>query len=189
LSSQQINHWVNNFSLFQSAAANAPQSTRVITGYATELMNKAQQATDVKERDSLVQESVQYLERGLQIFPDNYQAATKLGIIYSMRGEDQRAKTYYLRSIHSHPDNVMSLNNVGSLYSKMNQNDSAIFYFKETLKLEPFNEMALRNLVITNSNAQHYSEVVKYAAQFAQYRYQDAKVNELKIIAEQALKK
>ncbi|MBL7772401.1 MAG: tetratricopeptide repeat protein [Chitinophagaceae bacterium] len=180
--------WVDNFTLFETAAQHAPNSTRVNAGYATELMNKAQATSNKAEQDSLVSASIGYFEKSLKLFPDNYQAAFKLGMIRSMQGDLEKAKSLYKQSIASHPDNVMALNNLGSLYAKSNLPDSAIFYFKKSLQLQENNELTLKNMVIAYSAKSQPEEVIRFASLYQRYGFNDPVVSNLMMQAQGKLK-
>lgn len=179
LSSNAASAWSSNFMLFETAVKHSPNSTRVNAGYATELMNLSQETSVKRVQDSLVTASISYFEKSIQLFPENYQAAYKLGMIEGMLGHTTREKELYLQSIRAHADNVIALNNLGTLYSKNNQADSAVFYFTESLKWQENNELTLKNIIIASMALQHYKEVIRYSDLFRTYGYHNEQVDNI----------
>jgi len=151
MSFSRAGDWEDNLAVFRSGAANAPNSSRTNLGMGTQYMNIAEKSTDFRTRTAYVDSAVTCFEKSLAIYPDNYAASYRLGLIYSMQNRNDRAIALYRQSIAAKADNLLALNNLGALYASANKLDSALWCFEESIKLDSLNSMTLTNLVIVNN--------------------------------------
>lgn len=151
MSMNRAGDWKNNLAVFKSGAENAPNSSRTNLGLATEYMNIAERQTDFRMRNAYVDSAIIHFEKSLAIYPDNYAASYRLGLIYSMQNRNDRAIALYRQSLRAKADNLLALNNLGALYASANRLDSALWCFEESIKLDSLNNLTLTNLVIVNN--------------------------------------
>jgi tetratricopeptide (TPR) repeat protein len=154
--------WKDNLSLFASGAMNAPNSSRTQMAYATELMNRAEKSAVQQERMDLVLRSKEHFERALEIFPDNANAAYRLGLINAITGDTTRAIALYRRALASKPEDVFSLVNLGTIYFARSGQDSALYCFQRAFAVDSLNDMTLTNLMVVHFNRGEDSAVVRY---------------------------
>jgi tetratricopeptide (TPR) repeat protein len=153
--------WKDNYTLFESGVRNAPNSSRVQMGFATELMNKAEKSMVQQERMDLIIKSQDGFKRALGIWPENAVAAYKLGLISYMTGDTNSAETYYKQSLNSRPDYVFSLVNLASIYAARQQFDSARVHLEKAFAVDSLNEMVLTNLTVVQFNRGAYDDVLR----------------------------
>jgi Tfp pilus assembly protein PilF len=151
MSFSRAGDWEDNLAVFRSGAANAPNSSRTNLGLGTQYMNIAEKQTDFRTRNAYVDSAVTCFEKSLAIYPDNYAASYRLGLIYSIQNRNDRAIALYRQSIAAKSDNLLALNNLGALYASANKLDSALWCFEESIRLDSLNSMTLTNLVIVNN--------------------------------------
>ena len=144
--------WENDFAVFQSGVAHSPNSSRTTAGLGSIYMNKAEASTDATSRSLFIDSSIYYFKRSLTIFPDNYNASYKLGLIYSILNNKDESILYYKQSIGSNPLNVQALNNLGAVFASSSKFDSAYNYFERSYKIDSTNEMTLTNICIAAYN-------------------------------------
>ena len=144
--------WENDFAVFQSGVAHSPNSSRTTAGLGSIYMNKAEASTDAASRSLFIDSSIYYFKRSLTIFPDNYNASYKLGLIYSILNNKDESILYYKQSIGSNPLNVQALNNLGAVFASSSKFDSAYNYFERSYKIDSTNEMTLTNICIAAYN-------------------------------------
>jgi tetratricopeptide (TPR) repeat protein len=155
--------WKDDFAVFSSGVAHAPLSSRTQAGLGTMYMNLAEAERDPAQRGRYVDSAVTHLEESIRLLPGNTNALFKVGLIYSMTGETNKAIDRYRRSIASRPDYVMALNNLGALYASLSLPDSAYVYFKQSYRADSSNGMTLTNLCIVSNLLGKRDEALKVA--------------------------
>jgi tetratricopeptide (TPR) repeat protein len=153
--------WKDNYTLFESGIRNAPNSSRVQMGFATELMNKSEKSMVQQERLDLIRQSQDGFKRALEIWPENAVAAYKLGLISYITGDTNSAAAYYKQSLQSRPDYVFSLVNLASIYAARQQFDSARVHLEKAFAVDSLNDMVLTNLTVVQYNRRAFDEVLK----------------------------
>ena len=171
--------WKNNFTLFESGAKNAPNSSRTNAALASEYMNKAQEETDPAIKNEQIMNSIKYYEKSLSIFPGNSDASYKVGLIYSMIGKPDQSIKYYRQSLESTPGQLYALNNLGSLYASRKQYDSAKYYFTNSIHIDSTNEMTLTNLVVVHCLLKEYDEAINFGNKAIALQYRNGKIYSL----------
>lgn len=176
LTISRCGEWKNNLTLFESAAINTPNSSRVNAGLATEYMNKAEKETDSQQRNLLVNRSIHYFSKSLAIYPDNSTASFKLGLIYAIIGDTTKSIANYRISLKSKPDYVLALNNLAALYVAKQNYDSAIYFFNRSFQSDSLNEMTLTNLAIVNNLIYNDEKVIYYGTKALNLNYGSSKL-------------
>jgi len=171
--------WKNNFTLFESGAKNAPNSSRTNAALASEYMNKAQEETDPAIKNEQIMNSIKYYEKSLSIFPGNSDASYKVGLIYSMIGKPDESIKYYRQSLEATPGQIYALNNLGSLYASRKQYDSARYFFTNSILIDSTNEMTLTNLVVVHYLLKEYDEAINFGNKAIELQYRNGKIYSL----------
>lgn len=171
--------WKNNFTLFESGAKNAPNSSRTNAALASEYMNKAQEETDPAVKNEQVMNSIKYYEKSLSIFPGNSDASYKVGLIYSMIGKPNESIKYYKQSLEATPGQIYALNNLGSLYASRKQYDSARYFFTNSIRIDSTNEMTLTNLIVVHYLLKEYDEAINFGNKAIELQYRNGKIYSL----------
>jgi tetratricopeptide (TPR) repeat protein len=179
LSMAKSGDWKNNFTLFESGAKNAPNSSRTNAAFASEYMNKAQEESDPALKNELILNSIEYYKKSLSIFPGNSDASYKVGLIYSMIGKPEESIKYYRQSLEATPGQIYALNNLGSLYASRQQYDSAKFFFTRSFEADSSNELTLTNLEVVNFLLNDYDKAIDYGNRALALNYQSAKIYNL----------
>ncbi|MFN5356234.1 MAG: hypothetical protein ACK5CT_06470 [Bacteroidota bacterium] len=162
-SMSRASDWTDDFAVFSSGVAHAPMSSRTQAGLGTLYMNRAEAERDPAQRRKYVDSAVTHLEESIRLLPGNTNALFKVGLIYSMTGETNKAIDRYRRSISSRPDYVMALNNLGALYASLGLSDSAYVCFKQSYLVDSSNGMTLTNLCIVSNLLGKRDEALKVA--------------------------
>jgi tetratricopeptide (TPR) repeat protein len=150
MSSIRCSDWKNNFTLFESGAINAPNSSRTNAALASEYMTLAEKETNMEGKNRLVQNAIASYKKSLNIFPQNSDAAYKVGLIYAMNRDTVNAIKYYKQSLQATAQQIFALNNLGSLYAAQKNYDSAALFFNRSYQADSSNEMTITNLVVVN---------------------------------------
>ncbi|WP_333600495.1 glycosyltransferase family 39 protein [Flavobacterium sp.] len=162
LTRTRIPDWKNEYAVFKSGAAHSPNSSRTVIGLGTYYMNMAEASTDESQRNLYIDSATTYIKKSLAIFPDNYSASYKLGLIYSIINDKQKSKSYYRQSLRSKPSNVQTLNNIGAVYASEARFDSAYYYFDKAYKIDALNDMTLTNITIATFNNGQNDKAILY---------------------------
>ncbi len=171
--------WKNNFSLFESGAENAPKSSRTNAALGSEYMNLAEKENDVEVKNELIQKSIKYYKKSLDIFPDNSDASYKVGLIFSMISDTANAIKYYKMSLAATPGQIFALNNLGSIYASNKEYDSAAIYFTRSYEADSSNEMTITNLEVVNYLRGNDDECIYYGNRALQLQIKTPKVYQL----------
>ncbi len=175
--------WKNNFTLFESGASNAPQSSRTNAALGSEYMNLAEKEVDAEVKKDLIQKSIKYYKKSLDIFPDNSDASYKVGLIFSMISDTANAIKYYKMSLAATPGQIFALNNLGSIYASRNEYDSAAVYFARSYQADSSNEMTITNLEVVNYLRGNFDQCIYYGNRALQLDIKTPKVYQLLVQA------
>ncbi len=156
--------WKDNITLFQSGVMSAPNSSRTNVALATEYMNLAEKEMVPTTRNSLVDSALYYFNKTVQIDSAFSDAWYKMGLINSIKSQNQEAIIYYRRAIKFNDKNIFALNNLAALYVSIQKPDSAYYYFSKSYATEPINNMTLTNLTVVCSLLDKNQEVIRYGS-------------------------
>lgn len=84
----------------------------------------------------------------LRLRPKHTLAFNNMGNIQYLKGEHDKAKSYYLLAVQADRNNAEAWSNLGAEYLNTRQNDSAYYALEFAMKLDPKNENAQYNLNI-----------------------------------------
>lgn len=139
-------------------------------------MSKATAGTTAREHltagrelllDGRTNEAISRLSAAAYLDSRLGEAHNLLGVAYSQKGLQDRAKESYERAVKVDPDDAQTLNNLGfSLYQNGNYR-AAVDRLKRALKLEPHDERILNNLGLALCRLGKYEDAYKNFARAA----------------------
>ena len=114
--------------------------------------------------DGRTNEAIASLSTAAYLDPRLGEAHNLLGVAYSQKGLQDRAKESYERAVKVDPDHAQTLNNLGfSLYQNGNYR-AAVDKLKRALKLAPYDERILNNLGLALCRLGKYDDAYKHFA-------------------------
>ena len=81
--------------------------------------------------------SLDYLQRALELQPNDYQTVFMLGTANGIAGNNQLAVEYFARAVRLEPDNPDALFNLGSAYYNTGQDDKGAELHRRAQELDP----------------------------------------------------
>lgn len=84
-----------------------------------------------------LQNSKLYLEKALEVAPDNADVMQKLGVVYAMGGNPAAAIDMFKRALEKNPSNAHILMNIGIAYRNMGDEANALQYLNKAFELDP----------------------------------------------------
>jgi len=78
-----------------------------------------------------------YLEDGLRLAPDDVSLMTKLGIVYGMSGDSERAVELFDRAISRDPGNATAYLNKGMALRQMGNTADGDRFVEKALQIDP----------------------------------------------------
>lgn len=114
--------------------------------------------------DGRTNEAIARLSAAAYLDPRLGEAHNLLGVAYSQKGLQDRAKESYERAVKVDPDDAQTLNNLGfSLYQNGNYR-AAVDRLKRAVKLAPHDERILNNLGLALCRLGKYDDAYKHFA-------------------------
>jgi transglutaminase-like putative cysteine protease/Tfp pilus assembly protein PilF len=109
---------------------------------ANSLYNEAQRAVDAEYWER----AIDLLNRGKELFPDDYRFPMHLATIYSSREFYNLSKEEWLVTNELLPDDVYVVSNLARVTSMLNEYREAALYYEELLELDPYDTDAVSEL-------------------------------------------
>ncbi len=101
---------------------------------------------DQDQIDKLITE-IERLKTTLEESPDDYEALSKIGNLYMMLEEYQRAERVFLEAIEMEPGYAPAHANLGELYgSFVGEKEKAVEYYQKAIELTPWRSQYYRSL-------------------------------------------
>jgi tetratricopeptide (TPR) repeat protein len=91
-------------------------------------------------KNSMVDEAIEILQKGLEIHPNYASARIVLGKCYVDKRMYELAKEQFKKALENDPQNVVVLESLARVYKTLNQYNDAFEIFKRLLDLDPLNE-------------------------------------------------
>jgi len=96
--------------------------------------------------DKLIAE-VERLNSELEKFPNNYETFLKIGNIYMMLEEYEKAEIVFLQAVEAEPNYAPAYANLGELYGSFGEEKlKAVEYYKKAIELTPWRSQYYRSL-------------------------------------------
>lgn len=81
--------------------------------------------------------SRKYLEMAAVIAPENPDVMQKLGVVYAMSGEPQKAIEVFMKALEKNPKNPHILMNIGIAYKNLGDEATAVKYLNQAFEIDP----------------------------------------------------
>jgi Tfp pilus assembly protein PilF len=138
----------------------SPGSKAITSGSAQEYLDSGRALL----LDGRTNEAIARLSTAAYLDPRLGEAHNLLGVAYSQKGLQDRAKESYERAVKADPDDAQTLNNLGfSLYQNGNYR-AAVDRLKRAVKLAPHDERILNNLALALCRLGKYEDAYKHFA-------------------------
>jgi tetratricopeptide (TPR) repeat protein len=140
--------WKDNITLLSTDIKSAPNSARILYAYGSAiLIEQALKENDPTVKNNLLDQSIEYLRRGVTVIPNYNDAWYNLGIAYKERGNAKDAIASFETARSYKPFKEASkFVNAGIAYGMNQQYDKAISDLQRAYDLDPTSTDAMNNL-------------------------------------------
>lgn len=129
--------WKDNSTLFKADLAKSPNNGRLNYYVGNELVeNVLPTVTDSAARRALLIESVERLNKALEIFPKYTDAHTELGTAYLNMLRYDSAEVHFKTAISQSPYQSIAANNLGTVYLRTDRIPEAIASYKLAIQIK-----------------------------------------------------
>ncbi|MCX6250108.1 MAG: tetratricopeptide repeat protein [Bacteroidetes bacterium] len=164
--------WRNLYDLTASDLMHGKKSAKVNIQFAGQMMNRVYKAKPESQLEMIQRFTpviTYYFQKGLNIYPRNYQALNDLASVYVNFAEKPDSSAIYLRkAIAMEPTLQPAWVNLGLVYRKLHKYDSATYCYQRILKENPKELKALIALANINNDLGNFAEALKYLQQAIQ---------------------
>ncbi len=144
--------WESNETLFATGIETAPNSSRTQSFYGKRIYDLAMKSSDPVEQKKLVEESILYYNRSLEIHPGFTDVHHHKGVAMDFLERYGEAKTSYENAIATKSDYHLSICNLGLVYAKMGKLEKAIELLRQSHEIAPYNTTIKNNLIAISLN-------------------------------------
>ncbi len=155
--------WKDNLTLLQQDIKSSPNSARVCFAYGSAiLIEQALKEKDRTEKARMLDESIDYLKKGVELIPDYNDAWYHLGIAYKEK-EDAKSAIYAFEQARSWKpfDEAGKFTSAGIAYGMAGMYDKAIPDLKKAVELDPTSADYYNNLGLYLSEAGKHDEAMQ----------------------------
>ena len=154
--------WKNNYTLFSSAVALAPESWRTQNCMGSLYKEMALASGTESERNTNINESLKYYKRSIEIFPEWSVTQANLGEAFYISRQYDSAIIHLKHSILLDSASDIPFADLGSIYLNTNKYDLAIIKYKKALSKNPSNVLPAFYLGIAYFDYKDYDSSVFY---------------------------
>lgn len=106
--------------------------------------------------------SIEYIEKAIELDPQNVQLYNNLGTAYLTTGKLEKALEVYQKSIELQPSDSLAYFNIASIYQMQEQHEQACEYFAKAHKLEPDDDSYIIAWAISEIKANRILEAIEH---------------------------
>ena len=155
--------WKNEYDLYKRDANKSPNDSRLHHYVATAIIEKIYpEEKDTVKQKQLDEESMGYLRRSLEIYPDYTEAHVELGRLFDRKRMYDSAAYHNQRALAVNPYNFTANNNLGSIYLTQGKYPQAIELFKKSIAANPNFRYAYFNMARTYLQLKYYDSAIMY---------------------------
>jgi tetratricopeptide (TPR) repeat protein len=155
--------WKDNFSLYSTDVKNCSNSAHCQYYYGLGLMKeKALNTSNSKEKNQLIQTSVQAFSKAIELYPSYSDAYGQRGLAYYRLGQLDAALADYKKAAQFNPGNANALSNMGSLYFQQKNYQEAKKAFERAINANPQHVDALANYASTLGTLGDFNSAITY---------------------------
>lgn len=171
--------WKDNFTLFKSDLAKSPENCRLNYYLGNELVENVLPTVppqDTAKRNALINESIGYLNKTIQIYYKYTDAHTELGTAYLNKLNYDSAIAHFKIAINQSPYQSIAANNLGTAYLRQERIPEAVEAYKLAIKIKADFVQALSNLGTCYAKMKQFDSAILYLNQALAYEpnYPDA---------------
>ncbi|KAL4483588.1 hypothetical protein ABPG72_016869 [Tetrahymena utriculariae] len=107
-------------------------------------------------------QAIEYLEKYLQLFPNQEKEEQLLNEWYLKVNNTVRARETYEKQIQENPQNISAFMKIASIEYKVKNYHKSIFQYNKVLEIEPNNKLSLYNIGLCFKQLQKYETAVEY---------------------------
>lgn len=140
--------WNNLVGLLENDLKTAPKSVKLNMLLANDLFKTAT-STKLSEatKDSLMDKSIFYYTQALDNYPIHTPAHNNLGVLYTLKGETEKAHEHFLRASEDGTPDAQTFLNLGLSYRAMGDRKNAIESLKRSAELNSKNYRVYNDLL------------------------------------------
>ncbi len=153
--------WKDELTLYKSDVKKSPNDCRLYhyigTAYAENIYPKE---PDSNKKHELDEESISYIRKALDIYPDFTEAHVELGRIFDRKHMYDSAIVHDKRALELNPGHPTGNNNLGSVYLTTGRYPEAIVYLKRSIMVNPMFKFAYLNLARCYTQLKQYDSAI-----------------------------
>src|SRR5688572_3773994 len=139
--------WKNNMTLYAADEKKFKKSAALKFRYGNEiLVMQALPNRDTMRKRRLIDSSLIYLDKAIDIFPDYGAAYSQRGTAYFATGEIEKAKSDFHKAIYFEAAQWEIYNTMGVIYAQAGNLDSAMYYFSAAININREKPIPYKNL-------------------------------------------
>ena len=106
--------------------------------------------------------SIKYIEKAIELEPNNVQLYNNLGTAYLTTGNLDKAVEIYQKSIEIEPSDSLAYFNIASILQMQDKHESACEYFEKAHKLEPDDDGYIVAWAISEVKANRFAQAIEH---------------------------
>ncbi len=155
--------WKDEYTLYKTDVEHSPNDARLYHYIGTAIAETVYpKETDTTKQKELDKESIVYLRKSLEIYPDYSEAHIELGRIFDRAKMFDSALVHDIRGVELSPNNATAFNNLGSVYLAKANYQQAANLFNKSIALKPDFKYAYYNAARAYKQIQKYDSAVMY---------------------------
>ncbi|EAS07587.2 tetratricopeptide repeat protein (macronuclear) [Tetrahymena thermophila SB210] len=107
-------------------------------------------------------QAIEYLEKYLQLFPNQEKQEQLLNEWYLKVNNTVRARETYEKQIQENPQNISAIMKIASIEYQVKNYHKSIFQYNKVLEIDPNNKLSLYNIGLCFKQLEKYEKAVEY---------------------------
>lgn len=158
--------WTDNLTLWQDAARKSPQKARPLFNLGTAFLDR-----------DMVDQSVEYLQKALDIDTRHWCALNNMGLISADQGRIAEAIDYFSRAVHAKQDYIEARINLAFQLARAGRIPEAVGHYRKVVDLDPSRAEVYSNLGIHLFQLDELDEALFYLSKAVELRPGDAEAH------------
>ncbi len=155
--------WKTNYSLYKTDADKAPNDCRLNYYIGNDLIeNEYPLEKDTAKQRQMLKESIGYLGKALEIYPDYTDAHTEAGNAWFRVPNYDSAEKHFKRAIALSDYSSIAANNLGTVCMRTGRLREAVVYYQMAIKIKADFTQALYNIGCCYLNLKSYDSALAY---------------------------
>ena len=155
--------WKDNYTLFSADVQKSPENARLNFYLGNEMgTNYAAQAPDQGMKNSIVTQSIAYLQKAVAIYPHFSDAQVALGSAFFNLKVYDSAEIHHKLALIDDPQNVLALNGLAGIYFMKNNLPAARDILIKDVAINPHSTDIVNNLGLCYMNMHQFDSGIVY---------------------------